>query len=156
MLRRIDSHRLHAGTMRMDLFVKVSIVCPHCQTPRPGERAQLGKRIVTLCYCTSCGVTWHRNEDAVSANSSARVRRTPEVMHEPAPDDLLLRGSFEDGYELLEVGTGARVAAGLSTLDEVSSVAQAHGGEIWQHPTDRFGRLLGKPIRVSLRTLRAG
>jgi hypothetical protein len=78
------------------------------------------------------------------------------VSREPAPNDLLLRGSFEDGYELVEVGTGARVAAGLTTLDEVSSVAHTHGGEIWQHPTDRFGRRLGNPIRVSLHTLRAG
>jgi hypothetical protein len=138
----------------MDFFMKVSVICPHCRGARPGERAQIGDHVVTLCYCNSCGVTWTREEDErpASPRSRSRRRETPAKTGPPvpAPMDLLLRGSFADGYELVEVASGTRVAAGLSTLEEVLSVARTHGGEIWQQQADRFGRPLGKPIRLTL------
>jgi hypothetical protein len=140
----------------VNLFMKVSATCPHCRGSRPGERAQIGDHIVTLCYCNSCGVTWTREQEEQPARApKSRSRRrdtpaTPASEPAPAPMDLLLRGSFADGYELVEVATGTRVAAGLSTLEEVLSVARTHGGKIWQQQADRFGRPLGKPIRLTL------
>jgi hypothetical protein len=111
---------------------------------------------VTLCYCNTCGVTWTREDDpAPGANHRRRSRERPKsapAPNGPAATDLLLSGSFADGYELVEFASGKCVAAGLSTLEEVLAAASGHGGELWQQQIDRFGQPMGKPIRVSLQT----
>jgi hypothetical protein len=133
------------------VVMKLSVVCPHCRASRPGERAQVGERIVTLCYCNTCGVTWTREDEPAEAERKSRQRgQAGSAVRQPAATDLLLRGSFADGYELTEFGTGIRVAAGLATLEEVLGVAKRHGGEIWQQQADRAGRPMGKPIRLTL------
>jgi hypothetical protein len=148
---------MSSGDLRMDVVVKkLSVVCPHCRIPRPGERAQVGERIVTLCYCNACGVTWSRDDRPARGadGDGARGARASGRPHtQPAATDLLLRGSFAEGYELVEVASGAPVASGLNTLEEVLTVARRHGGEVWQQQTDRFGQSIGPPIRLTLQAL---
>lgn len=135
--------------------MRLSVICPRCHVSRPGERALVAERMVTLCYCNTCGVTWTREDEPAgpAAGKSAQRRGRPRAAvasREPGPTDLLLGGSFAEGYDLTEVATGQRIAAGLSSLEEVLSVARLHGGELWQQQTNRAGERIGKPIRVSL------
>jgi hypothetical protein len=102
---------------------------------------------------SGCGVTWTRDNDepAAPAPKRRRPRETaPSATRERAATDLLLRGSFTEGYELVEAASGRAVASGLGSLEEVLAVAQQYGGAIWQQQADRFGRPMGKPIRLTL------
>ena len=42
-------------------------------------------------------------------------------------DRLLLRGSFAEGYELVECASGVLVASGLNTLHELLTVVRRYG-----------------------------
>jgi hypothetical protein len=71
----------------------------------------------------------------------------------PSPDDILLRGSFQTGFELLKAETFQPIVEGLHSLADAVNIARQHGaGALWQLNTDDRGRLLGAPLRLPLRS----
>src|SRR5262245_17199613 len=80
----------------VELFTKVSVACPRCHTAQPGERGQVGDRVVTLCYCNSCGLTWTRDGDTVGPRAPKPPDRTALGTIRPtARAKARLRSHFE-------------------------------------------------------------
>lgn len=79
----------------------------------------------------------------------ARRHRQPAT---PGPQrgDVLLRGSFRAGFEIVDAITDRHIA-GPMQLSRAIQVAKAHGAiGLWQQSVDDRGRPLGAPSRLSL------
>lgn len=70
----------------------------------------------------------------------------------PDPGDVMLRGSFETGFELLKADTLQPIAQGRHPLVDAIHIARRLGAKaLWQVNTDDRGRALGTPLRLPLR-----
>jgi hypothetical protein len=76
----------------------------------------------------------------------------PASILSPRAGDILLRGSFESGFELLDAATFQHVNGGRHSISEAIVFARQRGAEaIWQLNTDDRGRTVGEPFRLPLR-----
>lgn len=79
----------------------------------------------------------------------ARRHRQPAVSH-PQLGDVVLRGSFSAGFEIVDAITDRHIA-GPMQLSRAIQVAKAHGASgLWQQSVDDRGRPLGPPTRLVL------
>ena len=70
----------------------------------------------------------------------------------PRAGDILVRGSFDSGFELLDAATLRHVGDGRHSISEAIIFARQQGAEaIWQLNTDERGRPVGEPFRLPLR-----
>ena len=73
----------------------------------------------------------------------------------PEPGDLVLRGSFDHGFELLDGETMRPVVSGVHSLPMVLTIAkERRPGALWQLNVDDRGRPVGIPLRIPVSTLR--
>lgn len=71
-------------------------------------------------------------------------------MFSPTFGDLILRGSIDGAYNVLDAIKRDRVAGPLP-LQEAVAYARQHGASnIFQQPVDGRGRILGDPLRVAI------
>jgi hypothetical protein len=71
-------------------------------------------------------------------------------MSSPTIGDVILRGSIDGAFTVLEAKKGRRVAGPLAFHDAVT-YARAHGArKIFQQVVDERGRIMGDPSRVVL------
>ena len=76
----------------------------------------------------------------------------PATVLSPRAGDILLRGSFESGFELLDAETSQHVTDGRHSISEAITFARQHGADaIWKLNTDERGRTSGDPFRLPLR-----
>jgi len=69
-------------------------------------------------------------------------------MFSPAIGDVILRGSIDGAFTVLEARKGVRVAGPLP-LHEALTYARAHGARnIFQQVVDERGRITGDPSRL--------
>jgi hypothetical protein len=72
-------------------------------------------------------------------------------MFAPKRGDVLLRGSTESGFVVLDATNRKSLSAPLA-LREVIALARQHGAKtIWQQHLDERGRPIGEPFRVPTR-----
>jgi hypothetical protein len=78
-------------------------------------------------------------------------------MGSPKPGDILLRGSLDAGYTLVDLTTGKPISEGFFTELRVALNAALDSGasSVWQENLDNRGRPLGPPtilIKPELKT----
>jgi hypothetical protein len=79
----------------------------------------------------------------------SRHHRQP-VRPGPQPGDLVLRGSFSAGFEIVDAATEEHIA-GPMQLSRAIQAAKAYGAiALWQQNVDDRGRALGRPQRIDL------
>jgi hypothetical protein len=67
----------------------------------------------------------------------------------PEAGDLLLRGSFQRGFELLDAVTKQPIIDGMLSITRAIAVARARGARaLWQMNIDQRGRPFGEPFRL--------
>ena len=67
----------------------------------------------------------------------------------PERGDLMLRGSFGQGFEVLDAETMHPVVEGVHSLAEALAFAQQRGPcTLWQLNVDDRGRMIGAPFRI--------
>ena len=70
----------------------------------------------------------------------------------PQTGDILLRGSFDAGFELLDPQTLQPIIEGRRSISEAIAIARKHRASmLWQLNTDERGRTIGEPLRLPLR-----
>jgi hypothetical protein len=71
----------------------------------------------------------------------------------PQTGDIVLRGSFEAGFDLLDPQTLQPIIDGRHSISEAIAFAREHRASmLWQLNTDERGRTLGEPLRLPLRS----
>jgi hypothetical protein len=71
----------------------------------------------------------------------------------PQTGDILLRGSFDSGFELLDPQTSRPLIGGRHSISAAIAFAREHQAPmLWQLNTDERGRTLGEPLRLPLRS----
>ena len=77
-------------------------------------------------------------------------------MASPTPGDIIVRGSLEVGYTLVDLTTGERISEVFSDLGVAVETALESGAvAIWSQNLDNRGRPLGPPtilIKKELKT----
>jgi hypothetical protein len=78
--------------------------------------------------------------------SSSKGLEAP--MSNPQLGDLVIRGTTNDGFEVVEAITSKRIAGPFQTLAVALASARTSvdGGAIWQQSVDHRGRPLGDPL----------
>ena len=67
----------------------------------------------------------------------------------PTSSDVLLRGSTDGGFYLVDPTTETVIVKGLASIPAAIEAARSHGAaEIWQQHVDFRGRPLGDPFRL--------
>ena len=71
-------------------------------------------------------------------------------MSAPQLGDIVIRGTTNDGFELVEAVTSTRIVGTFQTFAVALASARTRvdGGAIWQQSVDHRGRLLGGPLRL--------
>ena len=64
-------------------------------------------------------------------------------MRNPEPGDVLLRGSAEHGYFLVDPCTHELVAGPVGSVVAALALAALHTATVWQQSVDNRGRALG-------------
>ena len=71
----------------------------------------------------------------------------------PQTGDILLRGSFDSGFELLDPRTSQPLIEGRHSISAAIAFAREHRAPmLWQLNTDERGRIFAEPLRLSLRS----
>ena len=77
----------------------------------------------------------------------------PAIIVSPRAGDIMLRGSFDGGFELLDAETMRHVSDGRHSISDAITFARQQGADaIWQLNADDRGRALGEPLRLPLRS----
>ena len=70
----------------------------------------------------------------------------------PQSGDIVIRGTTDEGYEVVEAITDKRIGGHFQTLAVALAFARERmdggAGTIWQQSVDHRGRLLGAPLRL--------
>ena len=70
-------------------------------------------------------------------------------MQGPTAGDVILRGSMEDGFELIDAMSERSLVRRLGSIAEAVEVARERGApQIWQQIVDKRGRPMGDPFRL--------
>jgi hypothetical protein len=73
------------------------------------------------------------------------------MQHPPAAGDIVIRGTTQDRFELVQAVTGRYIAGPFEYFPVAVAAARARGPHaIWQQSVDHRGRLLGDPFRLPL------
>ncbi len=71
----------------------------------------------------------------------------------PQAGDIVVRGSFQAGFEVLEALTLHPVVEGVRSISEAIHLARERGAAaLWHLNTDDRGRALGPPLRLPVRS----
>jgi hypothetical protein len=66
----------------------------------------------------------------------------------PKPGDVLLRGSLDSGFYLVDPVCDEVLARNLPTIAAAVEVARTRRAEVWQQHVDFRGRPMGDPFRL--------
>ena len=70
-------------------------------------------------------------------------------MQGPVAGDVILRGSIEDGFELVDAVSERSLVRNLLSIAAAVEAARVRGApQIWQQIVDRRGRPMGEPFRL--------
>lgn len=64
----------------------------------------------------------------------------------PTQGDILLRGSRERGFQLLDYVSGETVVGELDLDDAIDVALSMTAGAVWQQNLDAYNRPLGSPV----------
>jgi hypothetical protein len=66
----------------------VSMVCPRCGCTRRGERFRVDENAFTICYCSSCGPSWTRDDAPEQRPLRAKAVAGPRRPRQPAASKI--------------------------------------------------------------------